>query len=75
MALKYAPKQNHILLNTNINCFKNLTKTVVYLNLKNNMSFWFYIILFDGKRLMGFRKINNRWVRTTILATMIASYY
>lgn len=73
--LKYTPKCNHILLNTDASYFKNLTKTIVYLNLKNNMSFWYFIEYTEGNLLIGFRKSNNRWIRTTILISMITSFY
>ncbi len=75
LVLKYTPKRNHILLNSNTDYFKNLTNTIVYLNLKNNTAFWYYIEHSENTLITGFRKSNNRWIRTTIQISMIASFY
>lgn len=73
--LKYTPNSNHILL-LNSNCnMKNLIKTIVYLRLKNNDSFWYYIEFCDGYKLTGLRKVNSKWVYVTVQLSKIAFYY
>lgn len=73
--LKYTPNRNHILLMNNNSIMKNLIKTVVFLRLRSNDSFWYYIEFSDGNKLDGYRKVNDNWIYMPVKISNIAFYY
>ena len=73
--LQYIPNRNHILLMNNNSIMKNLIKTVVFLRLRSNDSFWYYIEFSDGNKLVGYRKVNNKWIYMPVQISNIAFYY
>lgn len=72
--LEYTPKNHHLLAENYISLLKNHTDTIVYLTLKNNLSYWYFIKSCDDNQLTGFVKLNKKWVYKIIRLSNILEF-
>ncbi|WP_304508541.1 hypothetical protein [Anaerotignum sp.] len=72
--LKYIPKHNHILTEKEIPLLKNQINTIIYLVLKNNEAYWFFVKECTENQLIGFSKQHHTWVHTVIQLSNINTF-
>ena len=73
--LKYNPMCNHDIMKNYLETIFNLRETIVFIWLKNENSFWYYIKQTNNNVLEGYIKGKNGWVYKPINIKNIASYY
>ncbi len=72
--LKYVPKYNYILTEKHIFLLKNLENTIVYLTLKSDEAYWFFIKECSRNQLIGFAKQNQTWIHKVIELSSIRTF-
>lgn len=72
--LKYTPQNHHLLAENYISLLKNHANTIVYLTLKNNLNYWYFIKSCDDDQLTGFVKLNEKWVYKIIRLSNILEF-
>ncbi len=73
--LKYDPVCCHEIMKNYRHTLFNLRETIVFIWLKNEKSFWYFIKQTNNNTLEGYIKGKNGWIYRPIKIKNIASYY
>ncbi|MDO5559636.1 MAG: hypothetical protein Q4F95_08575 [Oscillospiraceae bacterium] len=74
-ALRFKPKKTSCMQVRTLEDLKNCTGTLVFIWLKNNNGFWFYIHAVTGNTLYGYMMTLNMWRYSSVSIQHICSFY
>lgn len=73
--LNNPPDEAHALKGKGISTVTNTSDTLIYLWMKNNTSFWYYVTYSCDTYLEGYYWLENKWAYTMIPISNVKAYY